>query len=102
VNRRNFLKCLGLVAAATATPKFIFDVGANTHKYQHLSLNYILNENSGIILMYAGNTPPPGYMICDGRELSKISHPNLHEILKYSYGGVGDKFNLPDCRSRFG
>lgn len=34
MDRRAFLQRLGLVAAAAATPKFIFDMGANLYRYE--------------------------------------------------------------------
>lgn len=33
MNRRDFLYKFGLISAASFTPKFIFDLGANKHRY---------------------------------------------------------------------
>lgn len=41
MNRRDFLKHLGLGGVALATPKFIFDVGANLYK---MEINPIVYE----------------------------------------------------------
>lgn len=35
MNRRDFLRMLGIGAAAAVAPKFIFDVGANLHRADH-------------------------------------------------------------------
>lgn len=42
MNRRDFLEMLGLAAVAAATPKFIFDMGKNSHLYTRKVL--ILDE----------------------------------------------------------
>lgn len=53
MNRRDFLKLLGLGAVTVATPKFIFDYGANLYTREPILIDpddYIYNlTNSGII-----------------------------------------------------
>lgn len=41
-----------------------------------------------------------GWMICDGRSISRTDFPHLYSVLKYQFGGENEFFNLPDCRGR--
>lgn len=59
----------------------------------------------GTILLYAASKPPPGYLICDGREVSRKEYKQLYKILKedklpYGIGDGISTFNLPDLRGR--
>lgn len=57
---------------------------------------------SGTIQMYAGATPPSGYLFCDGAAVSRATYSVLFAILSTTYG-AGDTtttFNVPDLRGR--
>jgi len=42
-----------------------------------------------------------GWLICDGRSLSRTNYPELFELIGTKYGNVdANTFNLPDCRGR--
>lgn len=41
-----------------------------------------------------------GWLICDGRSLSKREYPKLYSVLGVSFGGTANNFNLPDARGR--
>jgi microcystin-dependent protein len=41
-----------------------------------------------------------GWLVCDGRSLSKTSYPLLFNVIGNSFGGSGDTFNLPDPKGR--
>lgn len=58
---------------------------------------------TGTIIMYASNVAPFGYLICDGREVSRASYRILFNVIKTKFGdGNGSTtFNLPDFRNRF-
>lgn len=52
----------------------------------------------GTIIAFAGTTPPPGWLICDGGEISRASYASLFSVIGETYG-AGDgatSFNLPD------
>jgi len=52
----------------------------------------------GCVTAYAGhNTPPTGWLFCDGSEKNKTdaSYSALFNIIGYTYGGSGNTFNLP-------
>lgn len=54
----------------------------------------------GTILSYASATPPNGFLVCDGSEVSKTTYADLFEIIGDTYGKCTDttKFKLPDLR----
>lgn len=69
---------------------------------------------AGAIFPYSGDTPPGGYLFCDGSEQSQAQYPQLFAVLGSKYGsGVYDlisnptglrgfqTFRLPDLRGRF-
>lgn len=56
----------------------------------------------GIISPYAGNTPPNGWLICDGSAINRADYPELFNIIGTTYGS-GDgasTFNLPDIKGK--
>jgi microcystin-dependent protein len=62
-------------------------------------------EMSGItgeIRMWAGETPPNGWFICDGRIISRIQYVQLYSVIGTNYGeGDGSTtFNIPDLKGK--
>lgn len=57
----------------------------------------------GTILSYSDTTPPVGFLVCDGSEVSKTTYADLFEVIGDTYGTATDtsKFKLPDLRDRF-
>jgi microcystin-dependent protein len=58
---------------------------------------------SGVVFPFAGTTAPYGYLICDGRAVSRSDYADLFMMIGTSHG-VGDgstTFNLPDYRGNF-
>jgi microcystin-dependent protein len=58
---------------------------------------------SGVVFPFAGNAAPYGYLICDGRAVSRTEYASLFLMIGTSHG-IGDgssTFNLPDYRGRF-
>ena len=61
----------------------------------------------GAIMPYAGQTPPEGYLLCDGSEIDRQQYPDLFAVIGTQYTGPSplqgiDTFRLPDLRGRFG
>lgn len=55
---------------------------------------------SGSVVAYGGLSDPPGWLICDGRELGREDYADLFESIGVTYGaGNGvSTFNIPDAR----
>ena len=60
---------------------------------------------AGVILDYAGVTPPSGFLSCDGSVKSQSTYPNLYNAIgsTWNTGGEGaGNFRLPSAVNRFG
>tara|TARA_B100001059_G_scaffold53260_2_gene47300 strand:- start:3804 stop:10037 length:6234 start_codon:yes stop_codon:yes gene_type:complete len=65
----------------------------------------------GSIIMWGGNatenneqTPgsiPKGYLLCNGRSLSKNAYPKLYRAIRGTHGETSTTFRIPDLRERF-
>lgn len=57
----------------------------------------------GIVLNYAGKNPPSGWLICDGRAVSRTTYSDLFKVIGTTYGNGDGKntFNLPNLINRF-
>lgn len=57
---------------------------------------------TGVINAFAGNTPPTGWLLCNGQAVSRTTYANLFAAIGTMYGpGDGSTtFNLPDLRGR--
>jgi microcystin-dependent protein len=65
------------------------------------------NEARGYEKPYIGDTKTSaiqfdhyGWLVCDGRSLSKTEYSLLFNVIGYSFGGSGDTFQLPDPKGR--
>jgi len=57
----------------------------------------------GTIITYSAEVPPPGYLECDGSEVSRAAYPNLFAAIGTAFGhGDGvSTFRLPQTRGLF-
>jgi microcystin-dependent protein len=57
---------------------------------------------AGVVLDFAGATPPTGYLICQGQAVSRATYSTLFGVIGTTWGaGNGSTtFNLPDFRRR--
>lgn len=58
----------------------------------------------GGICMYTSTTPPTGYLLCNGAEVSAADYPSLFAITGHTFdtgAGKTTTFNVPDMRGRF-
>lgn len=57
----------------------------------------------GTIIAYSSETPPPGYLECDGSPLSRTDYAGLFAAIGTAFGeGDGaSTFNIPDLRGQF-
>ena len=61
-----------------------------------------LNAPAGVISMYGGSNAPSGWLICDGRAVSRTTYSRLFSAIGTTYGaGNGSTtFNLPNLKGR--
>ena len=55
----------------------------------------------GTVMYFAASSAPVGWFECDGRNLDTQSFPDLFAAIRYTYGGSGVNFRLPDLRGEF-
>lgn len=58
---------------------------------------------TGTIVAFGGRPDrvPAGWLLCDGRSVTRAMYPTLFDAIGTSHGGDGTNFNLPDLRGRF-
>ena len=61
--------------------------------YEH-NPNIVFEVLVGAVIMWPLDTPPQGYLICDGAEYDIAAYPNLGALLGENAPGSG-KFNVP-------
>ena len=62
--------------------------------YEH-NPNIVFETLVGAVIMWPLDTPPQGYLICDGAEYDIATYPNLGALLGENAPGSG-KFNVPN------
>jgi microcystin-dependent protein len=76
---------------------------ATSGSYNDLSDKPLTVIPRGIILPFAANTPPEGFLECNGSEISRTTYSGLFTLIGDVFG-VGDgstTFNIPDLRGEF-
>ena len=56
---------------------------------------------AGVIQMWPTNTPPTGYLLCNGASVSTSTYATLFGVIGYTFGGSGGSFLLPNYTNRF-
>lgn len=59
---------------------------------------------SGLVQWYAGNTPPAGWLFCNGQILDTVTYPQLFAAIGRTYTGTSvpsSQFQVPDLRGQF-
>ena len=95
------------VADANSTYAVIVGNGTNdSHRSNALTVgwdgNIMAQAMAGIVQMFAGATPPIGWLECDGSAVSRETYATLFAAIGTTWG-AGDgstTFNLPDLRGR--
>lgn len=65
--------------------------------------NYIQSNHVGFVEAFSSNTPPTGWLECNGVAISRTTYISLYTAIGTTYG-VGDgltTFNIPDLRGEF-
>lgn len=62
-----------------------------------------IGASTGEIKWFAFNTPPDGYLVCNGANVSRETYADLFAVIGTTFGsGDGSTtFNLPDLRDRY-
>ena len=56
---------------------------------------------AGVLMPYAGATPPPGFLLCYGQQVSQTTYAQLYAAVGSTWGTPsGGNFYLPDLRGR--
>lgn len=71
--------------------------------HQELDTNFEILNPVGVISAFARILPPPGWLECNGQEVSRSEYTKLFEAMGTMFGeGDGETtFNLPDLRGEF-
>lgn len=62
-----------------------------------------LGGGPGTIILWGGasNAIPKGFLLCNGATLNTSSYNKLFAAIRYTHGGSGSSFKIPDLRNRF-
>lgn len=58
---------------------------------------------TGSVIPFAGETPPEGFLLCNGQEISRVTYARLFNVIKEKFG-AGDgvtTFNVPNLVEKF-
>ena len=64
-----------------------------------MQIPFILNF-TGIVVPFAGQIAPVGWLLCDGTIYNTAEYPNLFQVIGHVYGGSGSTFKVPDFRGK--
>lgn len=78
-----------------AANRGVHEFYSSTHGWQDLA-----TTPAGVIQMYAGDTPPAGWLLCNGDEFSNTAYPALFAAISTHHGGSATTFKVPDMRDR--
>lgn len=97
-------RALGSVPApATGAPRNSADIRAMAQALLDMIAGGLLTASpTGAVVSYAGNAAPEGWLICDGRAVSRVTYAALFAVLgtRYGSGDGATTFTLPDLRGR--
>jgi microcystin-dependent protein len=76
---------------------------AGTDTTQIATTAFVLANGApvGSVMMWTTNTPPSGWLLCDGTSVLTSAYAALFGVVGYTFGGSGGSFTLPDFRNRF-
>lgn len=90
--------------AKPADTDFIFDGSGQLRKFKvAIRERLLVLSPIGSIIDYGSDTPPEGWLVCDGSAISRATYADLFAVIGTAFGN-GDgatTFNLPDKRGRF-
>ena len=88
----------GMAVGKFATEANLFDVDMPSRFRDTMLVDHLVGE----IKMWAGNTAPTGWLVCDGSAISRTDYPLLFDAIGTLWG-TGDgstTFNLPNLKGK--
>lgn len=82
------------------------DIGnsqAGATSIQELKEQVALLVPTGVVMPFAGDTPPEGFLLCNGQSVSRTTYVNLFTAIgtKYGEGDDSTTFNVPNLVDKF-
>ena len=74
--------------------------GTNTNQIATTAFVLQNGAPTGSISMWATNTAPSGWLLCDGSSASTSTYAALFAVIGYTFGGTGASFTLPNYTNR--
>jgi microcystin-dependent protein len=73
-----------------------------TNENGNFAINYNVVTPTGMIICFAGELVPPGWVLCDGSEISKSEYSTLFSIIGNTYGTPvnSSNFILPNLQQK--
>jgi len=104
--------CVAILAGTTVAYATVSNPFTSNQILTAASLNTPLNDLQaqiailippGTVVAFAGSTAPPGWLLCDGRSVSRATYPLLFTAIGITHGqgNTSAEFRLPDYRGRF-
>lgn len=94
----------GNVGIGTKTPKAKLDVNGKINTSSDFTINQVsIAPPIGSITAYTLATSPPGWLICDGSQVSRTTYASLFAVIGVTFG-LGNNsttFNLPNYQGAF-
>jgi len=88
------------IASAEITPNGLQDNVTNGFQLAK-ALQVVLDPVGSTKEWPVASLFPPGYVLEDGRSISKTIYPDLFALIGYNYGGSDDNFNIPNSVDKF-
>lgn len=89
--------------ASPAAGLLIYNTSEGAYNFYTGTAWITLGEAAGVVQAYAGQTPPAGWLECNGAVVSRTTYANLFAVIGTTFG-AGDgstTFSLPDLRGEF-
>jgi len=84
------------VSRDIVTARFLFNA-VKGNRYQDSLRDSVVGDYK----WSARNSDFSGWLLCDGRSLSRVTYSQLYEVIGTTFGfSSGTTFNLPDCRGK--
>ena len=94
----------GNVGVGIKTPASKLDVSGNINTSSQFTINYVpIAPPIGSVTAYTLAISPPGWLICDGSEVSRFTYTSLFSVIGTTFG-IGNNsttFNIPNYQGAF-